>query len=776
MEMHLFDDLLQALRAKGERVSAFGIDLGTSKSCFAVASFDPVADRLAVSCVPYRDPGERSASIAMPSVVAIEGDEVLVGRAAKREIGKPRRFLEKNIFVDTKNEMGLRYTYWKAPPAFQSPTDIASTIVSALLDRADQELLGGGTEVVVTVPASFHGTQREATRDAVQQVIGEEGIALLDEPYAALLSFAFRHPEAMKHREGQSLLVFDFGGGTCDVAIFRLYRPQNEPMRARLLGTSRYHRLGGGDIDRLIVHRHLMPMLLQQNQMRAADLDFRQRKVLVEPQLLPLAESLKIALCKRIEAARATGSEPADELDAMAQGEHRVEIGDLTCWLTDPALSLSQFRKLLAPMLSGTTAPHVDDYFRLASMFEPIRNALERAAMEPEEVDLVLFAGTSTLNPLVRDAIAKYLPSSKALIEADAIELQGAVACGAALQALSIAVSGKPIVEPVLSGRLALQTSSGALPLLEAGMALPVRSASPLLLTPPVSDATRPVEIAVEVVTDASRVVMRHLWELAPPVRKGEALHCTWSIDTDQMLELCLTRVEDAISGALEVRMEAPVTHIDQGHRQRCQMLEREERIRTGQVRPDELGRVYEAIGHDARKLGLPDKAAHMYNLAMQHGRPSAQLRNWRGLCFWDTQDLDSAIEEFRAASDEPAAMFNLALALRNTGQFDEARSVIDRRMMQDDDMPSRVLRADILAGQDRKDDARLQYRDALDVATPPEDLDDFELHWLVRAAEKSGDANRLAALRVEQRKRSQESESEPEGARVGLLPEVLRN
>lgn len=75
---------------------------------------------------------------------------------------------------------------------------------------------------------------------------------------------------------------------------------------------------------------------------------------------------------------------------------------------------------------------------------------------------------------------------------------------------------------------------------------------------------------------------MRHLWELAPPVRKGEALHCTWSIDTDQMLELSLTRVEDASSGALEVRMEAPVTHIDQGHRQRCQMLEREERIRTG--------------------------------------------------------------------------------------------------------------------------------------------------------------------------------------------------
>lgn len=221
--------------------------------------------------------------------------------------------------------------------------------------------------------------------------------------------------------------------------------------------------------------------------------------------------------------------------------------------------------------------------------------------------------------------------------------------------------------------------------------------------------------------------------------------------------------------------MEAPVTHVDQGHRQRCQMLEREERIRTGRVRPDELGRVYEAIGHDARKLGLPDKAAHMYNLAIQHGRPSAQLRNWHGLCFWDTQDLDSAIEEFRAASDEPAAMFNLAIALRNTGQFDEARSVIDRRMMQDDDVPSQVLRADILVGQDRKDDARLQYRDALDVATPPEDLDDFELHWLVRAAEKSGDANRLTALRVEQRKRSQESESEPEGARVGLLPEVLR-
>ena len=774
MDGNLFEPLLSALRAGGQPVTALGMDLGTSKSCLAVASYHPVSDKLTVECVPYRDADERVAVIAMPSVVALEGDAVLVGRAAKREIGKHRRFLEKNLFVDSKNDMGLRYTYWKAPAFLQTATEVAKHIAHELIDRADPEGLGPWEELVATVPASFQGTQREATLEAVEELALPDHTSLLDEPYAAFLNFAFRHPEQLQHREGQTLLVFDFGGGTCDVAVFRLYRPGGAPMRARLIGTSRYHRLGGGDIDRLIVHRHLLPMLLKQNGMREADLDFRQKKVVLEPQLLALAESLKIALCKRIDAVVAKGGRADDDLDVMAQGEHAVEVADATLWLTDPTLNVAIFRTLMATMLATAAATHFDEFVRTASIFDPVRNAMERARLEPEEIDLVLLAGTSVLNPLVREAIAAFLPSAKLLFEPDMVALQGAVASGAALQAMSRAVLGKPIIEPCLSGTLALQTVAGAVRLLEAGMPLPVDSPKPLVLTPPLSTADKPVEIAIEVVADGDRVVLRRLWELAPPVRQGEPLHVDWHIDENQMLELSLSRVEQD-GETLAFRMEAPVTHVDQGHQRRCQMLEREERIRQGEVKPNELGRVYEDIGHDARALGMPEKAAHMYNIALQHGRPAAPIRNWRGLCHWDRQDLVSAMREFEAAGDSLDAQFNLALALRNTKSFAKALQVIDQRLMRDDDIASRVLRADILDGSGRKEDARLQYRDALDTGTPPEDLNGFELQWLQRASSQLGDKRMSTAVTEERSRRSKASQDSERGQRVGVLPEVLR-
>lgn len=775
MDGNLFEPLFLALRASGQPVTALGMDLGTSKSCLAVAAYDPASDQLTVDCVPYRDADERIAAIAMPSVVAVDGDDVLVGRVAKREIGKRRRFLEKNLFVDTKNDMGLRYTYWKAPPFLQTATEVARHIAHALIERADPELLGPWQELVATVPASFQGTQREATLEAVEELADSEQTSLLDEPYAAFLNFAFRHPEQLQHREGQTLLVFDFGGGTCDVAVFRLYRPNGTPMRARLIGTSRYHRLGGGDIDRLIVHRHLMPMLLKQNDMREADLDFRQKKIVLEPQLLALAESLKIALCKRIDAVVAKGEKPSDDMDVMAQGEHAVEVADATLWLTDPTLSVAAFRALMATMLAPTAAPHFDEFLRTASIFEPVRSALDRAHLEPDEVDLVLLAGTSVLNPLVREAVADFLPTAKLLFEPDTTCLQGAVACGAALQAISRAVLGKPMIEPCLSGALSLQTTAGAVRLLEAGMSLPVDSPKPLLLTPPVSTADKPVEIAIEVIADGDRIVLRRLWELAPPVRQGEPLHVEWHIDENQMLELSLSRVE--LDGeTLAFRMEAPVTHVDQSHQRRCQMLEREERIRQGEVNSDELGRVYEDIGHDARALGMPEKAAHMYNIALQHGRPAAPIRNWRGLCHWDRQDLESAMREFEAGSDSLAAQFNLALALRNTKAYAKALQVIDQRLMREDNLATRVLRADILDSSGRKEEARLQYRDALDIATPPEDLESFELYWMQRASSQLGDQRMATAVAEERRKRSLASDDAERGQRVGVLPEVLRS
>jgi len=243
--------------------SAVGIDLGTTKSCAALAGFDPASQRITCECVTYPEPGVPGAPIAVPSVVVVKNNEQFVGHAARRYVGKKGFLPQRDVFRETKNEIGLRYTYWKAPEEFNSATKIAGVLLDHLIAGAGDDF---SLPLVVTVPASFHGAQRTATLQAASDLVGDGNARLLDEPYAAFLDVLFRQPDSVKPLlfDGANILVFDFGGGTCDVAIFTL-SATGGALEPRLLATSRYHRIGGGDIDRAIVHEHLIPELLQRH-------------------------------------------------------------------------------------------------------------------------------------------------------------------------------------------------------------------------------------------------------------------------------------------------------------------------------------------------------------------------------------------------------------------------------------------------------------------------------------------------------------------------------
>jgi len=287
-----------------------GIDLGTTNSTIAEIFWQPGdASAPRVRCLEVEQPSRQGpyTGTLVPSVVAVHGGAVVVGEGAKdlrtrmKESGLE---LYQNIFWECKNHIGVQRTYHKAPPGYQSAKEIAGQVLRFLAAAAQADDPTPVAQTVVTAPASFQAAQRNDTIEAAHLAgLDLEAGALLDEPVAAFLDYLVSHGRAVfgDTLSPRTLAVFDFGGGTCDVAVFQLQPPaQGELFQVAPLTVSRYHRLGGGDIDTAIVFQILLPQLIAQNGLDAHALDFEAKDKFIKPALLGLAESLKIGLCREI--------------------------------------------------------------------------------------------------------------------------------------------------------------------------------------------------------------------------------------------------------------------------------------------------------------------------------------------------------------------------------------------------------------------------------------------------------------------------------------------
>lgn len=762
----MFEQLRSKLAESGCTVSAVGIDLGTTKSCAAVAEFDPDTGEITCECVTYPEPGVPGSPVAVPSVVAVKDRETFVGHSARRLVGKKGFIPQRDFFRETKNEIGLRYTYWKAPKDFDSATKIATFILRRLLSgiRGDIE-----PPLVVTVPASFHGAQRTATLEAAQVALGDGAACLLDEPYAAFLDVLFRKLDAAKNvlRDGANILVFDFGGGTCDVAIFTL-APFMGTLEPRLRATSRYHRIGGGDIDRAIVHDHLIPQLLERYSLGRTAFSWKEKRQILEPQLLPLAERLKIALCKRITELREAGK-PDSDAEAIAAGEYEVSVEDKSYWLESPALRRADLAKVMTAFLDPEPPPESgDEYVQRGSIFSPIRHALFQARLEANEIDGVLLAGSSSLIPLVHDALDEHFENAIVFSCGSGEELQGAIARGAALQALSIAATGMPLIAPVACSVLGISTNQGFKELVAAGTHLPARSQAPIRLLAPADSPARPVEIAV-LIGDGKYVSGQSIWSLPAPVRKGEALDLSWHIDENQCLELSLERPGHADTEPFHHRFIAPIAHIDHGQVARCRMLEREQAIRDDRVPKADLGEAFTAIANDASTLGENEKALHFVSLAIMEKGATQHLMNLRGLYRENAGDKEGAEQSFRAAGAWDPALFNMALMLTKADRHGEALDAIEKCVDLNPSRAHTILKAQILDKLGRTHEARLLYEDSLAGVIEPPACEDWQLYWLLRASRHLGRNELVKAIEAEQKDRGV---TKRVALRQGVLPD----
>ena len=323
-----------------------GIDLGTTNSCFAVMEGGEPT-------VITNQEGARTT----PSVVGFaKNGERLVGQLAKRQaVSNPE-----NTIISIKRHMGTDYKVNVEGKSY-TPQEISAMILQKIKADAEAHLGEPVKQAVITVPAYFTDSQRQATKDA-GTVAGLEVLRIINEPTAAALAYGVDKGEDGK------ILVFDLGGGTFDVSILELGEGVFE-----VLATSGNNHLGGDDFD-----QRIMDYLISEFK-KETGIDLSNDK-LADQRLKEAAEKAKI------------------ELSGVASTQ--INLPFITADATGPkhldvTLTRAKFDELTRDLVEAT--------------IEPTRKAMKDAGLSASDIDKVLLVGGSTRIPAVQEAIKREL-------------------------------------------------------------------------------------------------------------------------------------------------------------------------------------------------------------------------------------------------------------------------------------------------------------------------------------------------------------------------------
>ncbi len=345
-----------------------GIDLGTTNSCVAVMEGgEPV--------VIANAEGSRTT----PSVVAFTKDgERLVGQIAKRQaITNPDRTI-----ASIKRQMGTSYKVDIDGKSY-NPQEISAMVLQKLKADAEAYLGETVTQAVITVPAYFSDSQRQATKDA-GRIAGLEVLRIINEPTAASLAYGLDKEEAHK------ILVYDLGGGTFDVSILEIGDGVFE-----VLATNGDTKLGGDDFDNRIID-YIAATFQKEN-----GIDLKKDRMAFQ-RLKEAAEKAKIELSGAM-----TTNINLPFITADATGPKHLDM----------TLTRAKFNELTADLVEKTIIP--------------MTNALKDAGLTASQLDKVILVGGSIRIPAVQDAVKKVTGKEPF----KGINPDECVAIGAAIQA-----------------------------------------------------------------------------------------------------------------------------------------------------------------------------------------------------------------------------------------------------------------------------------------------------------------------------------------------------
>ncbi len=356
-----------------------GIDLGTTFS--AIATMEGGKAKI----IPNAE-GQR----ITPSVVSIskEGERVVGIQAKRQAVSNPERTIR-----SIKREMGTNYSVTIDGKVYKPP-EISAMILQKLKRDAEAYLGETITQAVITVPAYFSDSQRQATKDA-GKIAGLEVLRIINEPTSASLAYG------IDKEDESTILVFDLGGGTFDVSILELSEGVFE-----VKATSGNNRLGGDDFDQRIID-----WMIEEFQ-KQSGLDLSKDPMALQ-RLKDAAEQAKIELSQKTSAAINLPYVYADNT-----GPKHLNL----------SLERSKFEIMIADLIEKAMGP--------------TRQALSDAKLQPSGIDKILLVGGSTRVPAVQSAIRNYFNKEPT----KELNPDECVALGAAIQAAIITGEVKDVL------------------------------------------------------------------------------------------------------------------------------------------------------------------------------------------------------------------------------------------------------------------------------------------------------------------------------------------